>query len=129
MTQNSEQPNYNQTQSLEDLKAKTPQNADVQQKLKELEAQVYQTSKENTFSETATESSLAEQITEAIKTVRNWFNNLPQVAKLIVGIVAILIGFSILNFFLRLITSLVSLAILSLILYGLYKYLFSSSKS
>ena len=127
MTQDNSQ-YYNQSQSLEDFdQAQTDDKPNVQQQLEELEAQVYQTTKENINQETETESSFVESIKEGIKTMGNWFNSLPQVGKLIVGIVAILIGFNILNLFLHLIANLITLAILGLILYGLYKYLFSNS--
>lgn len=130
MTQNNSQQNYNPNQPLGDSNPNQTQNqVDVQQKLKELEAQVYQTSKESTPPETETESRFMEQINGAIKTLRNWFDNLPQVGKLIVGIGAIMMGFSVLNLFLHLITNLISVAILGLILYGLYKYLFSNSQT
>ncbi len=130
MTQNNSQQNYNPNQPAEDFDLnKAQQEVDVQQKLKELEAQVYQTTKETTSPETETESRFMEQITGGIQTLRNWFDNLPQVGKLIVGIGTIMMGFSVLNLFLHVITNLISVAILSLILYGLYKYLFSNSQT
>ena len=130
MTQNNSQQDYNSNQPLGDSNPNQTQNqVDVQQKLKELEAQVYQTTKETTPSDTETQFSFTEQINGAIKTLRNWFDNLPQVGKLIVGIGAIMMGFSVLNLFLHLITNLISVAILGLILYGLYKYLFSNSQT
>ncbi len=130
MTQNNSQQDYNPNQYPEDFDFnKTQQEVDVQQKLKELEAQVYETSKEPIPSNTETQFSFMEQINDAIKILRNWFNNLPQVGKLIVGIGAILMGFSVLNIFLHLITNLITVAILSLILYGLYRYLFSNSQA
>ncbi len=127
MTQDNSQ-YYNQSQSLEDFnQAQTEHQPNVQEQLEELEAQVYQTRTENINQEIETESSFVEQIKEGMKTMSNWFNSLPQVGKLIIGIITILIGFNILNLFLHLITNLITLAILGLILYGLYKYLFSNS--
>ena len=127
MTQNNSQQN---NQPLEDFDPnKTQQQVDFQQKLQDLEAQVYQTTKETTPPDAETQSPFVEQIGAGIKTLRNWFDNLPQVGKLIVGIGSIFVGFSVLNLFLHVITNLISVAILSLILYGLYKYLFSNSKT
>ena len=69
MTQDNSQ-YYNQSQSLEDFdQAQTDDKPNVQQQLEELEAQVYQTTKENINQETETESSFVEPIKEGIKTI------------------------------------------------------------
>ncbi|MDJ0574952.1 MAG: hypothetical protein QNJ65_07270 [Xenococcaceae cyanobacterium MO_234.B1] len=130
MAQNNSQQDYNQSKPLGNFnEAKAPNKFDVQQRLEELEAQVYQTTKETTPPYAETESSFLQKITNGMNVFRNWFNKLPQAGKLIVGIVVVLMGFSILNLFVRLIANLITLAILSLILYGLYKYLFSPSQT
>ncbi|HHP7232268.1 MAG TPA: hypothetical protein ACFCUY_15585 [Xenococcaceae cyanobacterium] len=129
MVQNNSQQNFND-QPLKDMdKAKAQNGRSVQQQLEELEAQVYQTSKETPATEPETESNFRQQLTTVVAKIRNWFNELPQVGKIIVAIVAIMVSFSILNLFLHLLTNLITLAILSLILYGLYKYLFPASKA
>ena len=130
MAQNNSQQDYNQGNPLGDFnEAKAPNKSDVQQRLEELEAQVYQTSKETTPPYAETESSFVQKITNGINVFRDWFNKLPQAGKVVVGIVLVLMSFSILNLFVRLLASLITLAILSLILYGLYKYLFSPSQT
>ncbi len=130
MAQNNSQQDYNQSKPLGDFnEAKAPNERNVQQRLEELEAQVYQTTKEATPPYAETESSFLQKITNGINLFRDWFNKLPQAGKVVVGIVVVLMSFSILNLFVRLLASLITLAILSLILYGLYKYLFSPSQT
>lgn len=130
MAQNNSQQDYNQSKPLGDFnEAKAPNKSNVQQRLEELEAQVYQTTKEATPPYAETESSFLQKITNGINVFRDWFNKLPQAGKVVVGIVVVLMSFSILNLFVRLLASLITLAILSLILYGLYKYLFSPSQT
>ena len=130
MAQNNSQQDYNQSKPLGDFnESKAPNKSNVQQRLEELEAQVYQTTKEATPPYAETESSFLQKITNGINLFRDWFNKLPQAGKVVVGIVVVLMSFSILNLFVRLLASLITLAILSLILYGLYKYLFSPSQT
>ena len=130
MAQNNSQQDYNQSKPLGDFnESKAPNKSNVQQRLEELEAQVYQTTKEATPPYAETESSFLQKITNGINVFRDWFNKLPQAGKVVVGIVLVLMSFSILNLFVRILASLITLAILSLILYGLYKYLFSPSQT
>lgn len=109
--------------------SQTTDQDNVQRKLEELEAEVYQTTKEPTNDEMESESGISEQIADGMKTIRIWFDNLPQAGKIVVGVAGILMGFSVLNFLLHMIKNLISIAILGLILYGLYKYLFSNSQT
>ncbi|WP_446366227.1 hypothetical protein [Coleofasciculus sp. G3-WIS-01] len=51
-----------------------------------------------------------------------WFNNLPSVGKVIVVIVGGSLGLSLLKSVFQLITSLISLALLGIILYVVYKF-------
>lgn len=53
--------------------------------------------------------------------VKTWFVALPDVGKIAVGAVAMIISFSVLNAVLKLVTSLLTVGILAVILYGLYK--------
>lgn len=122
MAHNNYQEDFNEPKAQNDR--------DLQQKLEELEAQVYQTTQEqSTPPYTETEFGFSSQISNGISAIRNWFNQLPQAGKLLVGIVGVIVGFSVLNLFVSLITKLITLAIFSLILYGLYKYLFSASET
>jgi hypothetical protein len=54
--------------------------------------------------------------------VANWFNRLPKVGKVAVVLIATIIGFSLLRSVLQLVASLISLAILGVILYLVYKF-------
>lgn len=58
-----------------------------------------------------------------------WFNSLPSVGKVTVGIIAALIGFSLLSSVLQLLASLVTLAILGGILYVVYQFFVTSQSS
>lgn len=57
-----------------------------------------------------------------IERVANWFNSLPRGGKVAVVIIATVVGFSILRSVLQLVASLISLAILGVILYLVYKF-------
>ena len=59
-------------------------------------------------------------ITPWIEMTRDWFNALSKPGKVIVGICAVWLGFSALNTVFHLISSLLSLAILGVILYFVY---------
>jgi hypothetical protein len=61
--------------------------------------------------------------------VANWFNRLPSGGKVAVGIVAAVVGFAILRSVLQLVASLISLAILGVILYLVYKFFVTSKSS
>jgi type IV secretory pathway VirB2 component (pilin) len=54
--------------------------------------------------------------------VVNWFNKLPSAGKVAVVIIAAVVGFSLLRSVLQLVASLISLAILGVILYWVYKF-------
>jgi hypothetical protein len=55
--------------------------------------------------------------------VVNWFNSLPSAGKVAVVVVAAFVGFSLLRTVFQLVASLISLAILGVILYLVYKFL------
>lgn len=59
----------------------------------------------------------------------NWFNSLPSPGKVVVAIVATLIGFSVLRTVLQLVASLISLAFLGVILYLVYKFFVAPKSS
>lgn len=62
-------------------------------------------------------------ISPVFNQVANWFNSLPNPAKVAVAIIAALMGISILGSILKLFAALISLAILGVVLYLGYKYL------
>ncbi len=71
-------------------------------------------------------SNRSQQLTTVFNQLANWFNNLPSAAKVAVMIIAALLGFSILRSVLQLLASLISLAILGVILYLVYKFFVTS---
>lgn len=77
----------------------------------------------NAFSEHNTQISTLQT---KLNQVQIWFNNLPRGAQVIVGLVAIVVGFSLLNTVLQVVTSLLSIAILAILLYCLYKFFVAS---
>lgn len=62
-----------------------------------------------------------------ITLVKNWFNQLPQIGKILVVLVAAFAGLSLLTSVLRLVSALITLAIVGVIVYLVYKVFFSSS--
>ena len=111
----------------------TQENRDWQRKLQELEAQINQASSPSTvqpqpgqplrnlFKDSKSIQSLLNQVT-------NWFNGLSGTAKVVVISFAALVGFAVIKSVLQLVASLVSLAILGVVLYGVYK-LFVADKA
>lgn len=98
------------------------ENQDWERKLKELETQV----NPETSSSTVDQSNSAKQLETTLISLQERFNALPSSAKAIVGIVALLLGFSLLGSVLRLITSLISTVILGVVLFLLYQFLKTS---
>jgi hypothetical protein len=112
----------------------SPNNQDWEQKLKELEQEIDRTNSFESEEKTEAvrphiETDLSQKITTWLNLARDWFNSLPKAGRVIVGAGAIIVSFSVLNTFLRLISSLISLAILAGLLYLGYKFLVTSSKS
>ena len=58
----------------------------------------------------------------ALNRVAIWFNSLPSLGKVVVVIVGLSASMSLLSSVLQLVASLISLAILGIILYGVYKF-------
>ncbi len=103
------------------------ENRDYDRKLQELEAQL---DKDRTLQSVEsqpgqplqrhTNNSKPER--SVLNQVFNWYNSLPTVGRVAVVIVAAVVGFSILRSVLQLVASLISLAILGVILYLVYKF-------
>lgn len=111
-----------------------PNNQDWEQKLQELEQEIDRTTSSKSVEKTETvrphvETDPSQKTTVWLNSARDWFNSLPTAGKAIVGVGAIMVSFSVLNTFLRLISSLISLVILGGLLYLGYKFLVTSSKS
>lgn len=108
-------------------------NRNWQQKLEEIEAEINRaTASASQQSKTETvrpriEIDPSPKVKNWLKSGRDWFDTLPQVGKIAVGIGAVWLSFSILGAFLHIVSSLISIAFMGLILYVGYKFVFSSS--
>ena len=101
---------------------------DWQRRLEELEVEVNQSTSSNSERQTETvhphvEIDQAQSISSWLNSSRDWFNSLAPIGQVAVGIVGIMLGFSVLNIFLKVISSLVSVAILGGLIYLGYKYI------
>ena len=97
-----------------------PNNKNTERRLEELELELEK-------NERSTKKKLEIQdnstkIEKIFKFILAWFDDLPSFGKIAVGVVGIIVTFSLLNSFLKLVASLLTIAILSLILYGVYKF-------
>jgi hypothetical protein len=102
---------------------------DLQRRLQQLEAEI------NSFSPSSSPSKREEQTNlfgfskfkVFLERSQIWFQNLSGVQKLLVIGVAILLGFSVLQTVFKLVISLISLALLAVLVYFGYKFLVSGS--
>lgn len=105
---------------------------DWQRRLEELEVEINQQQSDYTDTETVrphVEIDPAPAVEKWLTSAKTWFNDLSKEGKIVVGVVGVLVGFSVLNFFLRLLSSLISIAILAGLLYFGYKYFVNNSDS
>jgi hypothetical protein len=72
---------------------------------------------------------LSEKVSQALRTFRQWYEKLPGAAKIAVAIGAIFLSFSLLMKVLHLVASLISVTILAVILYGLYRVFLKPNSS
>lgn len=61
-----------------------------------------------------------------IKNLNNWFKNLSQPVQVIVMTGGVIVGFTILNIFLKIVASLLTIAVLASILYVVYRFVLKS---
>ena len=109
---------------------------ELQSKLRDMEAEVNRASN-STSPELKTERVTPQveiemgspRIKNWLKLSQNWFNNLPQVGKIAVGLGGVWLVFSILGTFIHLVSSVISIAFMGFILYVGYKLLLSANKS
>ena len=108
---------------------------DLKSKLEEMEAETNQKAADNSsgFDPKAAFSQFeinpSPQMQSWINSSRVWFNSLPKVGKAAVAIGAVWLGFSILGAILHVVSSILSIAIVGLILYVGYRWFNSSSNS
>ena len=107
-------------------------NQDWQRRLEELEVEVNQSTASNTQQKTETVHPYVEitdtsSVSNWLNTVKDWFNGLAPIGQVAVGIIAIMLGFSVLNIFLKVISSLISVAVLGGLVYLGYKFIVAES--
>ncbi|MGL5079838.1 MAG: hypothetical protein ACRDBG_28910 [Waterburya sp.] len=106
---------------------------DLKKKLEEMEAEINQktaaTSSESNQKTVFPEFEInpSPQVQSWINTSRTWFNSLPKVGKAAVALGTVWLGFSILGAIVHVVSSLVSVAIVGLILYVGYRWFNKSS--
>lgn len=93
---------------------------DPNRRLREIEEQLNPPS-EPTFSSGSIKALLTQ--------IQTWYQNLSNTGKLVVAGVAVVIGFGFLNLFLRLVSTVITLAVLAGALYLGYKFLIESDPS
>jgi hypothetical protein len=108
-------------------------NQDWQHRLEEIEAEIHYSESDPRRETTETvrphiEIDRAQSVEKWLNFAKDWFNNLSSEGRIAVGVVGVLVSFSILNTFLRLISSLVSIAILAGLLYFGYKFFLNHSQ-
>jgi hypothetical protein len=108
-------------------------NSNWQQKLEEIEAEINRATtsaseKFNTEVRPRFELIPSPQVRQWLKSGRDWFSSLPQVGKIAVGIGAVWLSFSILSAFLHIVSSIISIAIMGLLLYLGYKFILKSDR-
>lgn len=106
------------------------ENREVERRLKELEIELNQNSSSRPIKvepgqplqADPNDSEITSQITKTVFKVTNWFKGLSDIGKIVVVVVAILVGFSLLRTVFQLVTALISLAFLGVLLYLAYKF-------
>ncbi|MDJ0723817.1 MAG: hypothetical protein QNJ38_01745 [Prochloraceae cyanobacterium] len=98
-----------------------PENKSTERRLEELELEL-EKNEGATKKDLNPQQSSSSSLENFFKTVLGWFESLPSSGKIAVAVVGVIVGFSVLSSFLKLVASLLTIAILSLILYGVYKF-------
>ncbi len=113
---------------------KSQDNQNWQRRLEEIEQEIKQTSSTSTEDRTEPVKSgiymeLSQKIKIWLSKIEEWFNVLPPVGKLAVGGVGAIAALMALSTVLKIVSSLVSIAVMSVILYFAYKFFIASSSS
>lgn len=103
---------------------------DWQRKLEELEVEVNQSSSSNEREKTETvypsvETTNTSSVVSWLNSARDWFNGLAPIGQVAVGIVGIMVAFSLLGGLIKVVSSVISIAIVGGLLYFGYKYFFA----
>ncbi|MGC9503998.1 hypothetical protein [Baaleninema sp.] len=100
--------------------------SDWQRKLQELELDIDRRQPGN---DNLPEEESPNSLQALYQQARTWFQNLPPIGQVAVGIGGILLGFSILQTLLRLVSLAISVAILAVLVYGGYRLFFANGSS
>jgi hypothetical protein len=112
---------------------KSQDNQNWQRRLEEIEQEIKQNSSTSTEDRTEPiKSEIYVELSQKIKIwsskIEEWFNVLPPVGKIAVGGVGAIAALSILTTVLKIVSSLVSIAIMSVVLYFAYKFFVASKE-
>ena len=111
----------------------SPENPNLEQRFQELEREVNQTSSSSGSSSAEVESPLPRHdsfsLEKTLERLQTWFQALPPVAKVAVAVVGTIAGFSLLNTVLKVVTSLLSIVVMGVVLYLLYKFFLAPGSS
>lgn len=107
----------------------SPSNQDWQRKLEALEAEVNRDAGSQDSGKTVEPEIIPDrtQYEKWLNSTKEWFDRLPQTGKIAVTIGAVWLSFSLLNTFLHIVSSLISIAFIGLLLYIGYKFVSNSS--
>jgi hypothetical protein len=102
---------------------------DLQRRLEQLEKEINSSSKFDSQSQKTSTSSFPGLASLSVYSKRflAWFQKLPPVSKVVVSGVAIVLGFAALQAVLKLVTAVISLAVLSILVYVGYKFFVSNN--
>lgn len=103
-----------------------------QRRLEELEVEVNRSAASNQQKQTETlnpevEIANTPSAFRWLNSARDWFNGLAPIGQVAVGIAGIMVGFSLLSGLIKVVSSLISIAIVGGVLYLGYKYIFAQS--
>lgn len=101
----------------------SPEKDNLQRRLEDLEAEINRVPPQVSVHPPA---SFSEQ-TNSLAGLKQWLDRLPPAARIVLFAIAIVLAFFLLNLVLRLVASLLTVAVLAIILYGVYKFLFTPS--
>jgi hypothetical protein len=113
----------------------SPNNRDWQRRLEEIEQEINQSSSDSSDSsvnqtepmKSANSIELPPQIQAWLDQIKQWFNVLPPVGKLAVAGVGAFAALTLLSTVLKIVSSLVSIAVMSVVLYLAYRFFIASS--
>lgn len=110
------------------------ENRELERRLREIEAQINQQSSPRPFQSQPgqlpkLQSDRLQSIQSFLQQVTNWFNGLSGVGKAVVISAAAIVGLMVLKTVFQLVTSLISLAIVGVLLYLVYKFFVAAKAS